>query len=489
MATVRLHVGLAGAVHPNMPGDDTGLYAKVGELMGGLAKDWDFELSVYPTAIRSEEDGGKACAFMNDKKVDLTLLFNASLPFGRIILPFAELRSRLALWSVPEPAKEGVLQLNSFCGTNMLGSILSNYLTHHDIAFKWFYGHPDSPLFQDRFQVTLRALRAIKKLHQSRIAQIGGLANGFENLYIDERVFTSKFGTYLQTRYTVEEIVEKARKLSDAAVSAELEAIQKEGAWDPEAVSREQLEKSLRVHLALRDFAGENAYDALAVSCWSRFQEIYGVAVCAAFSRLNELGIVTPCEGDIPSAAVMLALNAMNGGRAALNDLVAFDESDQSLNLWHCGVAPACWADDSGVCWENHFNIGRYREDRWEGDGVVAHMQFKPGAVTVAALSNSFEELFVLSGDVATDKKGYAGSSGWVGNLKVNGQKVSVMDLMNTIVVQRVNHHYPAARGELTNELNEFAAWLKIRVLDPVPYRPYLQNPAGSPAGSPGRRP
>ncbi len=494
---VRVHVGLAGAVHPNMPGDDKGLYASVIERMAGLAGSLGFGLSVLREPLRSEEDGEKARAFMDGEGVDFTLLFNASLPFGRVILPLARVKSRLGLWSVPEPATSGVLQLNSFCGTNMLGAIVANYLREHDIPFKWFYGRPDEPRFQERLRVTLSALAAIKALGRARIAQIGGLANGFENLTIDERVLEKKFGTYLQTRYTVEEIVERARKVPEREVRAEVEAIGREGKWTraedgrggaaaaggegrATAVKGEHMDKVARVNLALRAFAREGRYDALALSCWSRFQEVYGVAVCGAMSRLNEEGIVTPCEADVTSAVMMLALNALNGGRAALNDLVAFDEADASLNLWHCGVAPACWADESGVRWGNHFNIGRYKGKYWEGDGVVADLRFRPGAVTVSALNNDFDNLFILTGEVL-DKAGYAGSSGWVGRLRVNGQPVSIDDLMNTILVQRVNHHYPSARGDLTHELNELAAWLKIRVLDPVPYRPYMQNPRWQP--------
>jgi L-fucose isomerase-like protein len=473
----RVHIGLAGAVHPNMPGDDTGLYAAVAEKVAALSRTMSFELSVYREPLRSEADGQKARAFMDERGVDFSLLFNASLPFGRVILPFARVRSRLGLWSVPEPASSGVLQLNSFCGTNMLGAIVGNYLNQHDIPFKWFYGQPESPSFLERFGVTLRALAALKALSEARIAQIGDLANGFENLYIDERVLEKKFGTYLQTRYSVEEIVERAKKYSERDVRAELENIRREGSGDPVAVKNELLEKSARVGLALRDFARENGYNALALSCWSRFQEVYGVAVCGALSRLNEQGIVAPCEADVTSAVMMLALNALNGGKAALNDLVAFDEKDSSLNLWHCGVAPSSWADAAGVKWDNHFNIGRYRGEQWEGDGVVAAMQFKPGAVTVASLNNDFDNLFILTGEV-TAKPGFAGSSGWVAGLRVNGQPVSIPDLMNTIVVQRVNHHYPSARGDLTNELNELASWTRIRVLEPVPYRPYMQNPS-----------
>jgi L-fucose isomerase-like protein len=472
----RVRIGLTGAVHPNMPGDDTGLYGQVIERMTALADSLGFDLSVFREPLRSEDDGRRARDFMDGEKVDLTLLFNASLPFGRVILPLARVKSRLGLWSVPEPVKSGVLQLNSFCGTNMLGSIVGNYLRHHHIKFKWFYGTPGSEMFLERLRVTLRALHALKRLSTARVAQIGGLADGFENLYFDERVLEKRFGTYLQTRYTVEEVVERARRYSERDVAAEVRGLRGEGALDLQVVRPEQVDKSARVFLALRDFSRENGYDALAVSCWSRFQQVYGVAVCAAMSRLNQLGVVTPCEGDVTSAVMMLAMNAMNGSRAALNDLVAFDEEDHSLNLWHCGVAPACWADEAGVTWANHFNIGRYLGDAWKGDGMVASMTFRPGAVTVASLNDEFDNLFLLTG-VVMEKKGYAGSSGWVSQLRVNGQPVDVPTLLNTIVVSRVNHHYPTATGDLTSELNELAAWAGMAVLDPVPYRSYLQNP------------
>jgi hypothetical protein len=218
----QVRIGLVGAVHPNMPGDDLGLYRTVVERMTALSATLGFVLSVFPEPLRTEEDGRRARDFMDGERVDLTLLFNASLPFGRVILPLARVRSRLALWSVPEPTRSGVLQLNSFCGTNMLGAIVGNYLRLHDIKFKWFYGLPDAPLFQERFQVTLRALAALKRLGGARIAQVGGLANGFEDLYVDERVLEKKFGTTLHTRYTVEEIVERARRYTDRDAAAEV---------------------------------------------------------------------------------------------------------------------------------------------------------------------------------------------------------------------------------------------------------------------------
>ena len=472
----RLIVGLVGAVHPNMPGDDAGLFRNVAEATTALARELDFELEVYPSLVRTEADGMSARTFLEAKGVDLTVVFNASLPFGRVILPLARVAGRLAFWSVPEPATNGVLQLNSFCGTNMLASIVANYLSRYDIPYKWLYGMPDDPRFLERFGITVRALKAEKALAHARIAQIGGLANGFENLYIDERELEYRFGCTLQTRHSVEEIVERAERYEKPQVRRAVEEMSADSNRFAQGVLPAHIEKSARIYTAFSDFMSDHGYTALGIGCWSRFQERYGVAVCGVLSRLNQHGVVASCEGDIPAVVNMIMFNAMNGERASLNDLVAFDEKDSSLNLWHCGVAAGCWADARGLMWDRHFNIGKYENGEWAGDGVVADIRFHGGEVTVATIDNSFSNLFVMTGTIVAGKEPYRGSSGWVSNLKVNGRSVSIDDLINTIVVERVNHHYPTAYGNLVNELNELAAWKGLRVIDAKEYRPYLQR-------------
>ncbi len=476
MQNTKLVVGLTGAVHPNMPGDDKGVYRQIIKDMEKLKNDLNFDLRTIPKPLETETDGRNAREFFDDNKVDFTMIFNASLPFGRVILPLARVNSYIGLWSVPEPTRSGVLQLNSFCGLNMLGSIIGNYLKEHDINFKWFYGYPDTELFLERFKVSLKAMRAIKSLKQARIGGIGDLANGFENLQIDERILEKRFGTYIQLRHTVEDIVTRANGYDESRISKELGKIEKEGEWVKSNVSKESMNKFIRVSLALYDFAKENDYDALCISCWTKFQEVYNIAVCGAMSRLNQAGIVAPCERDVPAAVNMLIFNAMNRNISTLKDLVALDEEDTSINLWHCGVAPKCWANEKGLRWDAHFNIGEYINDEWRGEGVIADLAFKEGRLTVCTMDNSFNNLFIMTGDVMVNKKGYSGGSGWVNNLEINGKKISIRELINTISVNRVNHHYPVAFGDLTDELNEFANWIGLNILDPVPYRPYLQN-------------
>lgn len=470
----RLKIGLAGAVHVNMPGDDRGVIRDFVGKMGALAEKYAFDLAVWDKPIQSEEDADQVRRFLDAEEVDFTILVNASLPFGRVMLPLSKAKSRLGFWSLPEPTKSGVLQLNSFCGINLMGSLLSHYTSRSGVPGKWFYGDPDSPMFMERFLCTLRALQAVKGLATLRIGQIGGLANGFENMYADERDLERKFGTYLQTRHSVEEIVARAEKLPMERVKAEMDKAR--GEAKATRVPDAHFEKFARICLAFADFAAENRYDALAISCWSRFQEVYGIAVCGAMSRLNEAGILAVCEADIFSTVCMAAMKAMTGLKPALNDLVSLDESDGSINLWHCGVAPACWADDNGVAWDRHFNIGHYEGETWVGDGVVADMRFRPGRVTIANMGGRFDKLFVMTGDMMREKPGYSGSSGWVENIMVNGTPVDIPVLIDTIVTRGLNHHYSTSYEDLTNEWNEFAAWMDLEIAGPVAYRPYLQK-------------
>ena len=475
MENIRLKIGLAGGVHPNMPGDDEALYRRVAGEFETLAESFGFDLVLESDPLRSEEDSEKAVRRFNDEEVDLTLFFSASLPYGRTALPLAGLRSAIGIWAVPEPVSEGVLQLNSYCGLNMFGSILRNYFPGEDIKYKWFYGMPSSGLFRDRLSVTLGALRAVKKLKNARIGQIGELADGFENLYIDERELRRKFGTRLQSRHTVEDIVKLAKSYSISELDALAEEIRAEGRWSPR-LSKADFEKFVRLNRAFFDFAEDNRYDSLAVSCWSKFQEVWDVAVCGVLSRLNSAGIAAPCEADVSSAVCMLILNAVNGEVSSLNDLVALDEDDGSLCLWHCGVAAGCWADSCGICWDSHFNIGEWDGARWNGRGVVADLSYKATELTVFNMQNGFDNLFILSGEVMPGKKGYAGSGGWVDNLRINGSPAAIPELINTVSVGRVNHHYPSAFGNLTDPLNELAFWKDLNVVDKVPYRNYMQK-------------
>ncbi|HMN59091.1 MAG TPA: hypothetical protein PJ988_01930, partial [Anaerolinea sp.] len=66
------------------------------------------------------------------------------------------------------------------------------------------------------------------------------------------------------------------------------------------------MRKAARLELAVTEFWQEARLSALAMSCWSSIQRMYGISVCALFGKLTGQGILTACEADVIGALSML---------------------------------------------------------------------------------------------------------------------------------------------------------------------------------------
>jgi len=500
MKLPKLNVGLVGVYLEKFPGDAKGEFKKTLRQMEKLAKELDFNLYPVPTPLETSEEVAKACQELATHNLDFILVQTSSLAAGELIYPFARLKGHIGLWALPESQKEGLLPLNSLCGINLYASNIGHYLKGYEKPVKWFYGYTDNELFRKRFEITLKSLRTIKGLKTVRIGLVGGVAQGFDDFWFDERQLREKFGVEIFQLHEISEIVQKAKSLSQKEIKETVECIHSEA--DSINVSDEEVEKSARLYLAFEELARQNEYDALAISCWPKLQEQYQIAPCSVLGRLNENGIVAACEGDVVSAISMLILNYLNNQPSTLMDLATFDESDETILFWHCGCGLRSWANKDGIKLDKHFNL--YADG--ERAGVVHDMVFKAQPTTIFRTTQDGKQMLLFTADIidpvrnsnsnrrpvskrkngitsdteisngVKGKQSYQGSRGWFGNLKFAEDQISVRDLINTIMVHKFPHHYPIATGNLTNELMELAAWLGIKPLEKVAYQPYLQE-------------
>lgn len=427
------------------------------------------KFNFYPITegIATPEDALRARKEMEDKKADFLLVQNSSISSGHTIEPLAHINARLGLWSIPEPTPEAPFPpIVSFVGMNMYSSIIGHYLKPEDIPFKWFFGMPDTKIFLDRFRLTIRVLTALKSLTSSRLCLVGKIPPGFNDLYSDERSLQARYKVSI-CQSTVAHVIEKAKRQEKSKVADLVRRIKKEGRNVD--VASESFEKTARVYLALEDLAKENSYDAMAIQCWPNFEDEYQLAPCSTIALLNQNNIVAACESDVPGAISMLLLNYLNSGRSTLMDLVSFDTQDDSVLMWHCGPTARCWADGRGV--EYRFHVA-------QKTGMVSSMIFCPGDATIMRIIDEGENIFLATAKIMrADKKSYGGSRGWLGSLKMARREVSALDFVNTVIVQRVPHHFPLTKGDLYNELMEVASWLKIKPIQAVTYEKYMQNP------------
>jgi L-fucose isomerase-like protein len=191
---------------------------------------------------------------------------------------------------------------------------------------------------------------------------------------------------------------------------------------------------------------------------------------------LNDKGVSASCEGDVFGAISMLMLSEISGQPSMLMDMTNFDEKDNTVLMWHCGPAAACYAKDGYQLGVNYNGKAHTEQYPLNSCGVTRDMVFKPGDVTIGRIAGECDQLLVAGGSfIDEEKPSYFGSRGWLGKISLTCQPISALDMINTVLAYGLSHHYPIVTGEYQAVLIEIAAWLKMIPIEKCVYKPWLQ--------------
>ena len=466
----RVKVGYVSMIQLNFRGDKEWVREKsIGDLQA-LAEAFAFDLYIHPDFVVTPEDADVAAKALEAEQVDLALCQNTSFCSGYLIQRLARLDAAIGLWAVPETTETGPMPLNSFCGINLSAAIITHYLKAYPIRYKWFYGYKEGDLLTERLRLTLDALRAVKNLRGAKVALVGGIAPGFDNFYDDERLIEHRFGVRVDRLVEFGDIERRANGYREEELVAYVDSMVASSSHVTEK-GRKGLVKYARMHTAYEDLAKEGQYAAIASTCWPRPRTQMGMVSCAAFARLGDSGILTACEGDVLTAISMLALQYVAQDVPTHMDLSEFHEADETVLLWHCGIGSKFYAKGGKVGVEEHFNPGPKDPSKgWLIQSPVTTMEFAPMHATVMRFTNECSKMFLMGGDFVDEKKSHDGSRGWMGNLSFNGERISLRDLLSTILTNGFHHHYPLVKGDVTAQLKELCYWLDLGLLPKVPY-------------------
>jgi L-fucose isomerase-like protein len=114
------------------------------------------------------------------------------------------------------------------------------------------------------------------------------------------------------------------------------------------------VEKAIRVYLAVKGIVRAHRLDALTVRCFDVVRDLQTTA-CFALAQLNDEGIVAGCEGDLVSTLGMLWARKLLGATAWMANPAEVDEERNTLWLAHCSV-PLTIVEDYRV--RSHFESG-----------------------------------------------------------------------------------------------------------------------------------
>ncbi len=473
----KLKIGYVGVSIPSYFADEYKQSERAVAGLSKLAEELDFDLHAVRKTAMNAEDAEDARRELVANRVDFLMLENAGCSQGQQLIPLSKVCSRMGLWATPEPRLHGDIQIHSLVSMSMYASIMKTYLAQYNIPYKWFYGQPGDEMFDRRFRVTVKALKAMKTLSQSKVGWIGGLSPGFYDMIFDERKLERRFGGLRVFTHELMEIVQMAKRYDESKVGATVSEM-KAAATSVE-VPDDAMARGGRTYMALKELAAREGYNALAVECWPKFQAFYGLAPCMAYSWLgSEDGMAVACEGDVLGAVSMLMLNQLSDerGSSTLLDIASLDQANTGLQLWHCGVSPRHFANAAGIRWVEHPTIGRKSpgEPRF---GVSGDQVFAAGRSTVSYVGRDGDTLLVMNSEIEEkpETPGFIGTRGWFSQFKLNQEPIEMWDLMNTLTVHGQEHHYAVAHGDVSSELLEIAAWLKMDPIKRVPYKDYLQ--------------
>ncbi len=213
-------------------------------------------------------------------------------------------------------------------------------------------------------------------------------------------------------------------------------------------VPAEAIDQQIRLAVVLDEYVNELKPDALAIRCWTEFQELRNISPCAAISYLNHTGISTACEVDLGNAITMAAMRKISKDAVACQDWNNnWKEVDDKFMFMHCGPHDISWLKpgtyvDTHRILDNSF--GKYT-----GYGCIQG-RFKSTIFTYGSCSSEDGVLkfYIGTGEVTDDElpDNYFGSGGAA---VIKGlQKVLLH-----VGYNGYKHHFSMTRGDIADQL------------------------------------
>jgi len=389
-----------------------------------------------------------AAAGLKDYPSDILLLFQATFADSTMSMALAEaVDAPLLLWALPESPSGGRLRLNSLCGIN-LGAFA---LKKAGRRFRYVYASPGDPAVLVQVESLARAGRALRTLREARVGVIGQHPDGFDPCHYDAGRLSRLLGVQV-VPFELPAFFDRIRSQSAERVEAELASLS-QTLPNLAELDQKAVRGTLSTLEALRDLSQAEGLGGVAVRCWPEFFTEMGCAACGAMSIMSDSGVPCSCEADVNGTITQIMLQAVGGKPAFGTDLVSANLEEDTVVVWHCGLAPLSMADPAV----------RPRGTVHSNRKLPLLMEFplKPGRVTIARLSEASGSyrLVVGQGEMLQAPMSFTGTSGV---LRFDRPAAEVLDV---ILTQGVEHHLSLTYGDYVPAMLAVGEMLELPVL------------------------
>lgn len=244
---------------------------------------------------------------------------------------------------------------DKFANGNFGASIQIRYvLQEMGKRFLYLYGVARNEKNIQKIINYVKASWTKNSIRNAKIATIGGKCMMMYQTQVNEFSWKNIFGIDFPQYDTVQVFKEMesipdemAEKVADA-FAEKFDRIVWNIEETGEKIAKDAILSQAKMYLAFKKLAKMYNVTVFANKCMPEMaSEIYGYkyAACMATCMLNEDGVLTACEADIPAALTMLILNRISGKKVFFADIGRLSEEQRKITFFNCGTGPVSMAD------------------------------------------------------------------------------------------------------------------------------------------------
>lgn len=198
--------------------------------------------------------------------------------------------------------------------------------------------------FKDGFMSFVRVSCMVKNFTGLRIGQVGTRPTPFFSVIWNEGEILEKFGVKIVpiNFAIIEQRMKDAANLYKDEI-AEFEKYFTEK-FELDDLTPKYVTSMATLAAVYKHIFEEFNLDVLSAECWTATPVMFdGLAPCATYALLNELGYMVSCESDIHCAMTMVLLKCatLGEGKPLFGEFtVRHPENKNAELLWHCGPFP-----------------------------------------------------------------------------------------------------------------------------------------------------
>ena len=388
------------------------------------------------------------------EKVDAVMIINCNFGNEEAAADIArEMGVPTLLWAPldDEYYVDGMRSTDSQCG--LFG--VSRQFQRYHIPFSHLpCCRVESEEFKEGFESFVRVACMVKNFKGLRIGQIGARPLPFFSVIWNEGELMEKFGVRIIALNFA--MIEQRMATADELYADEIKEYENYflKGFTLDDLTPNYIHNMAKLAAVYKHLYEEFDLDVISAECLTATPVMFdGLAPCAVYGLLNDMGYMVSCESDMHCALTMALLKSatLGKGKPLFGEFtVRHPENKNAELLWHCGPFPLSEKAESGI--DSNARLVNQRE--W--------FRAKDGTYTVARLDQESGNYMILP-LVADTTKGPQTHGTYIWAEFEDLQKIEDRLLDGPYI-----HHFVEIEGDYKKEIKEFCKYFPNLKVDSV---------------------